>query len=337
MVDENRCSKGLLTRGQRKYLQTDHVILRPGPPSELRVIKRVFRDFVLKRKSESMIARELNQAGITNSYGRRWTIWTIRYLLRNENYIGNNVYNRRSFRLRQKGKRNPRSEWIRAPKAFFEPIVDPAIFWKAQKIDARRRLFLSTEEMLLRLKARLDETGELNRKIIDQSCDLPRHYAYLRRFGSLRTTYELVGYVPGEGQFKNIEATLAARGTLDDIVNKLVASLRGAGQSAVFDKTAQVLTINGKATVSIFVARCIRDRRWPRWSVYRRIDPSRDFVIVARMNENNVGILDYFAVPSSLIGGSKLSLSVKNRKRMDAFRHDNIDALSNAISSLGRT
>src|SRR6266446_5601169 len=124
MVDENRCSKGLLTHGQREYLQTDHVILRPGPPTELRVIKRVFRDIVLKRKSEAMIARELNQAGIANHNGRPWTTWTIRHLLRNENYIGNNVYNRRTSRLRQKGKRNPRSEWIRAPKAFFEPIVD---------------------------------------------------------------------------------------------------------------------------------------------------------------------------------------------------------------------
>jgi len=292
MVDENRCSKGLLTHGQGEYLQTDHVILRPGPPTELRVIKRVFRDFVLKRKSEAMIARELNQAGIANHNGRPWTTWTIRHLLRNENYIGNNVYNRRTSRLRQKGKRNPRSEWIRAPKAFFEPIVDPNLFWKAQKIDARRRLFLSSEEMLVRLKARLEESGKLNRDIIDQASDPPRHYAYLRRFGSLRTAYQLVGYAPGEGKFKNIEAMLSARETLADISDELVARLRSSGEAAVFDKATSVLTINSSVTVAIYVARCIRDRRWSRWSVHRRIDPSRDYVVAARMNENNEGIFD---------------------------------------------
>jgi hypothetical protein len=65
LVDENRCSKGFLLPGQRKYLQTDRVLLRPGPVSELDVVRRIFKDFVVKRKSQSMIARGLNAAGAT--------------------------------------------------------------------------------------------------------------------------------------------------------------------------------------------------------------------------------------------------------------------------------
>jgi DNA invertase Pin-like site-specific DNA recombinase len=49
LVDENRCSRGYLAAGQRKALQTDRVVVRPGPPDELEVIRSIFRRFVLKR------------------------------------------------------------------------------------------------------------------------------------------------------------------------------------------------------------------------------------------------------------------------------------------------
>jgi hypothetical protein len=77
-------------------------------------------------------------------------------------------------------------------------------------------------------------------------------------------------------------------------------------------------------------------RRWPRWNVYRRIDPSRDFAVAARMNENNEGILDYFALPSSRIAGPRPSLSVKNRARMEAYLCNNTDALFKAVLSWAR-
>jgi hypothetical protein len=51
------------------------------------------------------------------------------------------------------------------------------------------------------------------------------------------------------------------------------------------------------------------------------------------MDEANESVLDYFALPSSAIAGPKLSLSEKNRARMDAYQHSDLDALSNAISS----
>jgi hypothetical protein len=52
LVDENGQPRRLLKYQERKYLLSDHVVLRPGPIAEQRVIRNVFRQFVLEQKSE---------------------------------------------------------------------------------------------------------------------------------------------------------------------------------------------------------------------------------------------------------------------------------------------
>jgi DNA invertase Pin-like site-specific DNA recombinase len=46
LIDENRSSKGYLTRGQQKNLKTDRVVLCLGPKHEIEVIERIFREYV---------------------------------------------------------------------------------------------------------------------------------------------------------------------------------------------------------------------------------------------------------------------------------------------------
>jgi DNA invertase Pin-like site-specific DNA recombinase len=72
LVDENLQSKGILKRGDRKYLQNDHVKLQPGALNEVTVVKRIFRRF-LDVKSEKAIARELNLHGIPAKDGQKWS------------------------------------------------------------------------------------------------------------------------------------------------------------------------------------------------------------------------------------------------------------------------
>jgi Recombinase len=67
-------SKGLLRRGDRKYLQTDHVKLRPGSPDEVAVVRWIFHQFVNERESEAEIARQLNRLVIPNKLGET-TVW----------------------------------------------------------------------------------------------------------------------------------------------------------------------------------------------------------------------------------------------------------------------
>jgi DNA invertase Pin-like site-specific DNA recombinase len=112
MVDEGRQSKGWLAKGERKSLQTDRVRLRLGPENETALIRWIFQQFVVEEQSYTEIARKLNKKKIPNKDGGAWTDGMIPTILRNENYVGNIVYNRTSRRLGQKMIRNPASQWI---------------------------------------------------------------------------------------------------------------------------------------------------------------------------------------------------------------------------------
>jgi DNA invertase Pin-like site-specific DNA recombinase len=98
LVDEKLQSKGTMKNGDRKYLLTDHVRLRPGTADEVAVVRWIFQQF-LQQKSETHIAGMLNRKAIPTSTGRPWNRSLIGRLLRNENYVGNQVYNRRSRKL----------------------------------------------------------------------------------------------------------------------------------------------------------------------------------------------------------------------------------------------
>src|SRR5258708_19456626 len=100
-IDQNGKLKGKLELGERKSLQTDRVILVPGPQSEQKIIRRIFKSFVIEKKTRTRIAFELNAEKIKNAAGRRWTSLTIHNILKNEIYLGHSVYGRKSINLRQ--------------------------------------------------------------------------------------------------------------------------------------------------------------------------------------------------------------------------------------------
>jgi DNA invertase Pin-like site-specific DNA recombinase len=113
LVDEHRQPKAILRRSEQKSLQTDRVVLRPGPPEEVEVVRRLYRMFVVQRRTEREIAAALNAEGIRTDLSRPWTRGTVHQVLTNEKYIGNNVYNRASFKLQIKRVVNPPGMWVR--------------------------------------------------------------------------------------------------------------------------------------------------------------------------------------------------------------------------------
>jgi hypothetical protein len=68
-------------------------------------------------------------------------------ILKNENYIGNLVYNRTSRRLGQKQVNNPHHLWIRT-SSVVAPVVDQNLFARAQKIMAERYVSIPEDQML---------------------------------------------------------------------------------------------------------------------------------------------------------------------------------------------
>ncbi len=151
LIDQHGNKKGLLRYGEYKSLQTDRVVLVPGPAHEVETVTMVYKKFVYGGLSEFEIAKQLNDRGILTDLKRPWTRGSIQQVLTNEKYIGNNVYNRSSFKLKFKRVKNPPEMWIRSDGAF-EAIVDTQLFYQAQGIMLERHRRFTDEEMLDRLK-----------------------------------------------------------------------------------------------------------------------------------------------------------------------------------------
>ena len=201
LVDPGGSVKCVLARGEQKCISSDRVRLVHGPSSEVDTVRWIYSAFVRQRKSEAQIATILNEKGITNSTGGLWSHAVINQLLRNEKYIGNNVWNQTSFKLKRRLVRNDPEMWIRAD-GVFEPIVDQPIFEAAQTILRKRQLFtcrgrrkgLSDEQMLNALRGLLRRHGYLSVALIERSAGVPSSVLYNTRFGGLKQTYRLIGY-----------------------------------------------------------------------------------------------------------------------------------------------
>ena len=154
LIDHTHKEKGILARGEKKSLQTDRVILVRGPEEEVRVVQWIYQLFIRENRSEREIAEILNAQGILTDLGRPWTRGTVREVLTNEKYIGNNVYNRRSFKLKKKRVVNTPDMWVRR-EAAFDPIISPEDFYTAQGIILARARRLTDDEMLERLRGLL--------------------------------------------------------------------------------------------------------------------------------------------------------------------------------------
>lgn len=111
MIDRDRNPKSLLGRGERKSLQTDRVILVPGPELEVETVLQIYDQFVVQGKTEHEIMERLNGRGVLGEHGRPWTRATVHQVLTNPKYIGANIYNRRSFKLKHKRIKNPMQMW----------------------------------------------------------------------------------------------------------------------------------------------------------------------------------------------------------------------------------
>ena len=101
LVDQNGSPKGELARGEHKSIQTDRVTLVPGPEEEIEVVRGIYEAFVKEAKPETEIAAALNARGILTDLRRPWTRGTVHQILINEKYIGTNVWNRASFKLKR--------------------------------------------------------------------------------------------------------------------------------------------------------------------------------------------------------------------------------------------
>jgi DNA invertase Pin-like site-specific DNA recombinase len=326
LIDQAGIAKGELTRGEHKSIQTDRVVLVPGPPEEVDTVRWMYQSFVTRRTPEREIADLLNRRGLTTDLGRPWTRGTVHQVLINEKYIGNNVWNRGSFKLKKKRVRNNPDMWIRAEGAF-EPIVDRSLFEAAQAIIRERSHNLSNEEMLGALQRLLQDRGHLSGLIIDENERLPSSSAYQSRFGSLLRAYEQVGYTP-DRDYRYIEINRALRRMHPQIVTGTIAGIEQVGGWVEQNPATDLLTINGEFTASIAVVRC---RTTPagslRWKIRFDVGLWPDITVAVRMNQPNREALDYYLLPRIDMTEPRLRLAKDNGVSLDAYRFETLDAL----------
>lgn len=225
--DQTGERKGILSRGEQKSIQTDRVILVPGPSEEVQNVRRIYDLFVTEEKAECEIAALLNGKGITTDLGRPWTRGTVHQVLTNEKYVGNNIYNRVSFKLKKKRVTNPPHMWIRAEGAF-EPVVLAGHFLAAQEIIQARSRRYTDEELLDQLRKLLEREGRLSGLLIDEADAMASSSVYRHRFRSLVRAYQLIGYTPSR-DYRFIETNRQLRVMHPKIVEGTISQLRQMG------------------------------------------------------------------------------------------------------------
>ncbi|MFZ4779176.1 MAG: recombinase family protein [Terrimicrobiaceae bacterium] len=326
LVDQSGAHKGILKIGEHKSLQTDRVILVPGPEEELAIVRWMYDAFLDEGKPESQIARELNERDVLTDLGREWTRSTVHQVLTNEKYIGNNVYHRTSFKLKKAHVTNPEDKWVRGD-ASFEPVVDPERFFQVRGIIISRSQRLSDEEMLAILREILARHARLSSDIINEYEDAPSSTAYRCRFGSLTAAYQLIGYAPSS-DYRFLEINSRLRRLHPETITSIISQLEAVGAAVTKGSRDDILHLNGEIQVSIILCRNRTSSRGvSRWVIRRDEGPRSDITVAARMCQSNETILDYYLLPALEMTSEIIRLAEENGVYLDSYRFDSLDYL----------
>jgi hypothetical protein len=324
LIDEGRNPKAELGRGDRKGLQTDRVVLTRGPTEEIEHVRRIYLMFVEEGKSERDIATLLNKQGILTDFDRPWTRASIHQILTNEKYIGNNVFNRVSYKLKQHRVVNRPETWVRAEGAF-PSIVDQALFNRARAIIDQRGKHYSDAELLALLQTVLEEEGSLSGLVIDERDNMPSSSMYRSRFGSLLRAYTLIGYLP-DRDYRYVEINRTLRQSYPKLLAEVTAGLQNGGGHVFCDPVSELLFINNEFTASLVIARSLETKDGSlRWRLRFDTGLVPDITIAVRMDRSNEQPQDYYIFPSIDLNTNRLRLAEDNALSLDAYRFNSLD------------
>ena len=326
LIDQNGRHKTLLQIGERKSLQTDRVIIVPGPEEEIKVVHWIYQMFIDEGKCEIQIARVLNERGIRTESNRTWTWSKVQTVLSDEKYIGNNLYHRRSTKLKGKQLRNPPEKWVRA-EGVFQGIVDRQRFDQAREIIQARRRKYDPEEMLARLRDLLRKHGYLTAKLINQNDDMPRAGYFIHRFGNLISVYRMLGFKSRLGEsYTPLTRRLAA--ATHELAASLVRRVEEAGGFARWQRMQRMLLLNDELRVNLFIIRCsLSNFGTLRWVVRLRRELKPDISVLVRMDSKNQAVKDYYLLPSLDMPWVNNQLAENNGIYFDSYRFPSLDFL----------
>jgi hypothetical protein len=282
--------------------------------------------FIEQGMTETDIAQRLNERGLKNDYARDWRPASVRQILSNEKYVGNNVYNRTSFKLKKLKVVNAPNMWIKKEGAF-EAIVPPEVFYTAQGMIRAKSYRHTDEELITRLRNLYQKRGFLSGLVIDESEETPSAATYRFRFGTLLRAYQAVGFTP-DRDYHYLEINQFLRRMHPEVVQQTEQKIEALGGTVERDPATDLLLLNREFSVSLVLARahtCVEKR--VRWRIRFDTSLAPDITVAVRLNQENSGVLDYYLLPRLDFLQSRISLGERNHVELETYRFESLEFL----------
>src|SRR5260370_10635903 len=123
----------LLGRGEHKADKLQRVVFVPNA-SERWTVNQIFEAYA-KGDGLNRIVADLNKRKVPSPRGQYWSKSMVHYLLRNRSYLGERIYNKRSYKGWRRGDKgsllNAKDQWIVKENAH-EAILQRELFEKVQ-------------------------------------------------------------------------------------------------------------------------------------------------------------------------------------------------------------
>lgn len=290
VVDPSGKPRAILQHGEHKAVNSDRVVLVPGPPEEVAELRNIFRN-VARGMKPTETARDLTARRVPTPEGRPWDPSRILSMVTNERYLGNLIFNRTSTRLKTPIVHNSADKWVRMDGAF-EPVVDARLFRRAQAAIARWGTRITKEEAIRLLKQLYDRHGWLTADLIDATPGMPSSHFYDQRFGGMMAAYALVGFT-ADRRYRHMRGYGAFKRQADQLRAEIVQRFKG--RAAVERLSRYVIAINDIEVMVLLSSHRVGSRG-ARWTARRR-GPAADWMLVARRTPDGSAIQDYCVVP----------------------------------------
>lgn len=194
LISSDGRRRQILRPHERKNLTSDRVILVPGPKDEIACIRTIFDLAANGRKSPRQIAEELNRRHVRFVGDKQWKKSCIFNILKNEKYLGSNVWGRSHRPFNSSWHRVPEDRWIRKADAFV-PLVSSEQFERVRKLMLKRKTYPRRPDayLLNEMKKVLAKEGKLSTRLLLKH-GFDGYRSCSRSFGSIARAYELIGY-----------------------------------------------------------------------------------------------------------------------------------------------
>lgn len=286
----------ILNDGERKAIQTDRIVLVPGPKREVDCIRTIFRLADL-RKTPREIAKELNARHMPSAHGRPWDHSSVYRILTNEKYAGCNTYGKTTQKLCSRSRVVDRQLWVTNPNAFVS-IVSREIFERVQKLIKRRGAHPERSDayFIQGMKKVLAREGRLTKRILERKFTFS--HTYYNRFGSVMGAYDLAGFLPPPATVKLIHTQRQIRFLRNELYTRLkqLFSDRVRFISLPGQQFRQIVEIDGRHRVATYLCRPVNrtSAGEPGWLL--RVRPlEKDLpVLICTVDQSFSKLLDFY-------------------------------------------